>query len=136
LSALWDSQRQAFCLPKRRDNERLGRIEKGFLRADGNFETWVAWSWSQDGHRPRLGERERICVSFSVFWGLRSSIQLIEENVIFVVVCGVEYIVMYEICNAGSFLSVSTYIYIHLELFGISLCGSLTKEAMPFVPLS
>jgi hypothetical protein len=82
-----------------------------------------------------LGERERICVSFSVSLGLRSSIQLIEENVIFVVVWSDEYIVRYEICNAGSFLSVSTCIYIHLELFGISLCGSLTKEAIPFVPL-
>ena len=96
----------------------------------------MAWSWSQDGHSPRLGERERICVSFSVSLGLRSSIQLIEENVIFVVVCGVEYIVIYEVCNTNSFLSVSTCIYIHLELFGILLCGSLTKETIPFVPLS
>jgi hypothetical protein len=83
-----------------------------------------------------LGEQERTCVSFSVSLGLRSSIQLIEQNVIFVVVCGVEYIVRYEMCNADHFLSVSTCNYIHLELSGISLCGSFTKEAIPFVPLS
>ena len=136
MSALWDSHKQAFCLPKGGTSERLGRIEKGFLRADGSFETWVAWSWSHDEQGPRSGEQERICVSFSVSLGLRSSIQLIEENVIFVVVWGVEYIVKYEICNAGSFLSVSTCIYIHLELFGISLCGSPTNEAIPFGPLS